>query len=149
MAGNVHGTAIVIGTTGFLFVGPSGSGKSSMALDCIMGAERSGLFAALVSDDQVLVSKAGGHLVARAPASIKGLIEIRGTGIVRLNTLDAAVLQYAILPLSPPFAERVPPENEIWEMADGQYLPLIRLALAAKLTVFDRLKAVLPAIGAV
>ena len=51
---NVHGTAIVIGTTGLIFVGPSGSGKTAAALHCIGRAGAHGLFSALVADDQVL-----------------------------------------------------------------------------------------------
>ena len=45
---NVHGTAIVIGTAGLLFIGPSGTGKSAVALHCIEAARARGLFAALV-----------------------------------------------------------------------------------------------------
>ena len=61
-APNVHGTAIVIGTTGLLFLGPSGTGKSAVALHCIGQARAQGVFAALVSDDQVLLGDAGGRL---------------------------------------------------------------------------------------
>ena len=89
---NIHATAIVIGTTGILFVGPSGAGKSSAALQCIYEARMRGLSAALVSDDQVLVSEEDGRLIARAPASIAGLIEVRGAGIVRMETVGEAVL---------------------------------------------------------
>ena len=75
---NVHATAAVIGTSGFLFVGPSGSGKTMLALSCVAAARHCGLFAALVSDDQVLMSMHNGRAIARRPASIAGLAEIRG-----------------------------------------------------------------------
>ena len=126
-APNVHGTAIVISTTGLLFLGPSGAGKSAIALHCIAEARARGLFAALVSDDQVLVSRAGDRLVARAPASIAGLAEMRGAGIVRVETIEAAVLHRAIQPVAPPFAERLPPEGETVEILPGRLLPLTRL----------------------
>ncbi len=103
---NVHGTAIVIGETGLLFVGPSGAGKSAVALHCIMEARWRGLFSALVSDDQVLVTEADGELVARAPASIAGLLEVRGAGIVRMATVETAVLHRAIRPIEPSACRR-------------------------------------------
>ena len=96
---NVHGTAIVIGTRGFLFIGPSGTGKSAVALHCIGEARARGLFAALVSDDQVFVSETNGRLIARAPESIAGLAEVRGAGIVAVKTIEAAVLIRAIRPM--------------------------------------------------
>lgn len=143
---NVHGTAIVIGTTGLLFVGPSGAGKSAVALHCIGEACARGLFAALVSDDQVLVSEAGGRLVARAPASIAGLAELRGAGIVTVDTVEAAVLRRAIRPVEPPFAERLPPEEETVDILPSRPLPLTRLPLFAGCTAFSTLAAIHPEI---
>ena len=32
---NIHATAVVLGTRGILFTGPSGSGKSMLAFACI------------------------------------------------------------------------------------------------------------------
>lgn len=43
---NVHGTAIVLGTTGLLITGPSGSGKSALALSCLSEVRHRGRFAA-------------------------------------------------------------------------------------------------------
>ena len=124
---NVHGTAIVIGTTGLLFTGPSGAGKSMAALHCMTEARARGLFSALVSDDQILVSVEGGRLIARAPVSIAGLAELRGAGIVSAGTIEAAVLHRAIRPIAPPFAERLAPEGETLEVLPGHALPLTRL----------------------
>jgi len=143
---NVHGTAIVIGETGLLFVGPSGASKSAVALHCIMEARWRGLFSALVSDDQVLVTEADGELVARAPASIAGLLEVRGAGIVRMATVETAVLHRAIRPIEPPFAERLPPEGETAEILPSRSLPLTRLPLFAGCTAFATLAALHPEI---
>jgi serine kinase of HPr protein (carbohydrate metabolism regulator) len=143
---NVHGTAIVIGTTGFLFLGPSGAGKSAVALHCIGEARARGLFAALVSDDQVLVSEAGGRLVARAPAAITGLAEVRGSGIVKVEAIEAAVLHRAVRPLEPPFAERLPPEQETVEILPSLFLPATRLPLFPGCTAFSTLTAIHPEI---
>ena len=141
---NVHATAIVIGTTGLLFTGPSGSGKSAIALHCIEEARSRGLFAAMVSDDQVLVSEASGRLIARAPESIAGLAEVRGAGIVDVETIEAAVLQRAVRPLEGPFAERLPPQEERVEVLPGHFLPLTRLPLFTGATAFSILTVIHP-----
>ena len=143
---NVHGTAIVIGTTGFLFLGPSGAGKSAVALACLEDARASGLFAALVSDDQVLVSVSGGRLVARAPATIAGLAEVRGAGIVQVPAIEAAVLHRAVRLLDPPFSERLPPEAETVEILPSHHLPLTRLPLFPGCRAFSTLLTLHPEI---
>ncbi|WP_234187702.1 HPr kinase/phosphorylase [Shinella sp. NM-101] len=145
-AANVHATAIVIGATGLLFVGPSGTGKSAAALQCLHEARGRGLPAALVSDDQVLVREDDGLLLARAPASIAGLIEVRGAGIVRMETAGEAVLHRAVRPIAPPFAERLPPEGETAEILPGHFLPLTRLPLLAGCTAFSVLATLHPEI---
>lgn len=128
---NVHGTAIVIGTRGMIFLGASGSGKSTLAFACLASAKRCGLFAALVSDDQVLVSLHGNRVVARAPAAIAGLIELRGSGIATIETVSPALLHHAILPVRLSEAERLPPGGETIELASGMMLPAMRLALGS------------------
>jgi serine kinase of HPr protein (carbohydrate metabolism regulator) len=143
---NVHGTAIVIGTTGFLFIGPSGAGKSAVALHCIGEARARGLFAAMVSDDQVLVCVAGDRLVAQAPASIAGLAEVRGAGIVPVKTIEAAVLHRAVRPIEPPFAERLPLGEENVEVLPSFFLPLTRLPLFPGCAAFSTLAAIHPEI---
>lgn len=143
---NIHGTAIVIGRTGLLFVGPSGAGKSAAALNCIHEARAYGLFTALVSDDQVLVSREDGALVARAPETIAGLAEVRGAGIVKVATVEKAALCRALRPIAPPIAERLPPEGEIFEVLPGHVLPLTRLPLLAGCTAFSLLATIHPEI---
>ena len=60
---------------------------------------RTYLDARLVADDQIQLSRRGTELWARAPASIAGLLEVRGVGIVRLDALEEARLRL-ILDLS-------------------------------------------------
>lgn len=140
---NIHATAIVIRSRGLLFIGPSGSGKSSVALSCLMAARDHGLFAALIADDQVFVSTVNGRIVARRPSSIAGFAELRGAGIVAVASLPSALLDCAILPVQPPFGERVPPETESHALPDGGTLPLLRLPLMAGLRPFDGLRFLL------
>ncbi|MCR6502973.1 HPr kinase/phosphorylase [Shinella sp. CPCC 101442] len=141
---NVHATAIVIGTTGLLFTGPSGAGKSAIALHCVEEARARGVFAAVVSDDQVLVSEASGRLVARAPKSIAGLAEVRGAGIVSVEAIEAAVLHRAVRLLEARFEERLPPEEERLEVLPDRFLPLTRLPLFPGATAFSTLIALHP-----
>ena len=82
---SLHATSVAIGGRAVLLTGASGAGKSDLALRLI---DRG---ATLVSDDYTIVTADGAALVADAPATIAGRIEIRGVGIV-----------------SRPFAGRVP-----------------------------------------
>ncbi len=72
----VHGTCVELDGRGLLFRGPSGSGKSDLALRLIdVGAK-------LVADDQVELRRDGDGLKARPPALLAGKIEVRGLGIL-------------------------------------------------------------------
>jgi serine kinase of HPr protein (carbohydrate metabolism regulator) len=124
---NVHGTAIVVDGTGLLFVGPSGSGKSSLAFDCMAEASLRGLASSLVSDDQVLVSYEDGRVIGRRPDTIRGLIELRYSGIVTLDSIEQAELRFAILPVDADESMRLPPEEEWFPIASDIQLPVIRL----------------------
>ncbi|MFK4810175.1 HPr kinase/phosphorylase [Devosia sp. ZW T5_3] len=79
---NIHGTAIVLGGAGLLLRGPSGSGKSLLALSLLDRWAARGLDAVLVSDDRVDLSAGPEGLTMGAPAPIAGLIELRGRGIL-------------------------------------------------------------------
>ncbi|MEC8584968.1 MAG: HPr kinase/phosphatase C-terminal domain-containing protein, partial [Pseudomonadota bacterium] len=72
----VHGTCVAIDGAGVLLRGPSGGGKSDLALRLIDGG------ATLVGDDQLELSRVQDRVVARAPGPLQGQLEIRGIGIV-------------------------------------------------------------------
>ncbi|MDK4722821.1 HPr kinase/phosphorylase [Rhizobium sp. CNPSo 3968] len=127
-ATNIHATAIVIGTTGLLFLGPSGSGKSTLAFSCLTAARPLGLAASLIADDRVLITEQNGSVLAKCPPSIAGLMEIRYTGIVRMPYISEGEMHFAIRPVDPESAERLPPEDEQVDISDSIRLPLIRLA---------------------
>lgn len=128
---NVHGTAIVVGTTGLIFLGPSGAGKSALAFDCMAQARLAGDFAALIADDQVFVSRLGPHVLARRPEPIRGLIELRHAGIARVESLPHALLHYAILPVEG--GERLPPAHEIATLAPEITLAALRVPTGARM----------------
>lgn len=130
-ATNIHATAIVIGKTGLLFLGPSGSGKSSLAFSCLAAAKPLGLAASLIADDRVLISEQDGSVIAECPPSIAGLMEIRYTGIVRMPYVSRGEMHFAVRPVDPATAERMPPEDERIDITVSARLPLIRLSAAS------------------
>lgn len=73
---NIHASCVAIGDQGVLLLGPSGAGKSDLALRLM---DRG---ASLVADDRCDIHHDGAHLLASAPESLGGLIEIRGLGIL-------------------------------------------------------------------
>jgi serine kinase of HPr protein (carbohydrate metabolism regulator) len=143
---NIHATAIVIGTRGLLFVGPSGSGKSKLAFACIATSRRRGSFAALIADDRVVITRAGDRLVASCPPSITGLLELRGSGIVQIETVASAVLDLAVTVISLPHSDRLPSDNERFDIAGMGDLPLLRIDRDSS-TPLAVLAALMPAFG--
>jgi HPr kinase/phosphorylase len=116
----VHGTSIALGSDGVLLRGPSGSGKSDLALRLLDGG------AWLVADDQTELRLLGGALRMSAPAAIIGRIELRGIGILRVPSVPMAILRL-VVDLEP--AERIErlPERRSCEFL-GQSVPLVALA---------------------
>lgn len=74
----LHATSVAINGRAVLLCGVSGIGKSDLALRLI---DRG---ATLISDDYTLVKRVDGRLVATAPATIVGKMEVRGLGIVAM-----------------------------------------------------------------
>ena len=79
---NVHGTGLLVGETGILLRGPSGSGKSVLTLALLDRSEGRGEPAFLVADDRVELVGSPQGLQMQAPAALAGLLELRGRGIV-------------------------------------------------------------------
>ena len=124
---NLHATAIVAHRMGVLILGPSGSGKSSLALTVIALLRDQGRFAALIADDRVWVSVVGGRLVAEVPQPIAGLVEIRGFGPAPIRHEPRALLDYAVRLTPREDAPRVAAEDAVENVLG---IPLPRLDLA-------------------
>ena len=73
-----------------MLLGASGVGKSDLALRLIDEGAR------LVADDRTILFGKHEALHARAPASIKGLLEIRGVGIVELPVRASVKIALAV-----------------------------------------------------
>ena len=79
MAATIHASAVLVGARAVLIRGPSGSGKSRLALALLQAAERGALrFARLVADDRAHVEAVHGRLLVRPAPALAGMIEVRG-----------------------------------------------------------------------
>lgn len=117
MTGRVHATAVAIGERGVLVMGPSGSGKSDLALRLIdRGAK-------LIADDQVMLDVHDGMLQASAPMTIYGRIEVRGLGIIEVEAVTAPVSLIIDLSAEP---ERMPEPR--WMRLEEIEVPVIALS---------------------
>lgn len=76
-------TCVSVAGRGLLIEGEPGSGKSSLALALI---DRG---AVLVGDDGVELTVEGGRLLASPHPNTRGLIEVRGIGLVRRAVAEA------------------------------------------------------------
>lgn len=123
---NLHATAIVIGDRGVLIRGPSGSGKTTLALALLADARARGRFAALVADDQVLLSGHDGRLACIAPSAIAGLVEVRGASPRPVRYQPSAIIDLVVTLVEADAAPRF--SEPRWEELAGCRLPALALA---------------------
>lgn len=76
-----HGVLICVHGLGVLIMGPSGIGKSELALCLVQRGH------ALVADDIVCLEKSPAHIIGRSPELLFGFIEIRGLGILDIRRM--------------------------------------------------------------
>ena len=89
-AETLHASTVALDGRAVVISGPSGSGKSDLALRLI---DRGFV---LVSDDQTIVKKDGDRLIATAPPTIAGKLEVRGIGIVDMERTESAPIALAV-----------------------------------------------------
>jgi HPr kinase/phosphorylase len=112
----VHGTCVARGARAVLIRGRSGRGKSGLGLRLLaLGAE-------LVADDRTRLWREGARLMADAPETIRGRIEARGMGILRLPAAGPRALAL-VVDLDHDETERLPPRRET--RIGGVPLPLL------------------------
>ncbi len=125
----IHATAIAVGQRAIIIRGPSGSGKSDLALRC-MAIPQSQLVASpasLVADDQVVVTRNGLSLKVSAPPTLLGRLEVRGLGILKFDPVqDASAVLVAVL-VDRSQIERYPDPWPTQELL-GLSVPLLRIS---------------------
>ena len=111
-----HASTVAVDGRAVLITGPSGSGKSDLALRLLDRGFT------LVSDDQTIVRREGNKLIASAPPNIAGKLEIRGVGIVEMDTVKDVPVALVVQLTSE--IERLPDERRERPVL-GIKLPLV------------------------
>ncbi|QUS36531.1 HPr kinase/phosphorylase [Falsirhodobacter algicola] len=111
----VHASAVAVDGRGVLILGPSGSGKSALALRLMAAG------AVLIADDRVVLRCDDGTLLADAPAALAGRIEARGIGI--LNAAHAPAPLHLAVDLGRDEPQRLPVRHHT--IVCGVRLPLV------------------------
>src|ERR1044071_6207055 len=115
-AETVHASTVASEGRAVLITGPSGSGKSDLALRLLDRGF------ALVSDDQTLVRRDGERLIASAPSTIAGKLEVRGIGIIEMEAASDVPIALVVELTSE--IERLPEDNRKHAIL-GVSIPLI------------------------
>ena len=137
----VHASAVLVGARAVLIRGPSGSGKSRLALELMEAGHAGRLrFVRLVADDRAHLEAIGGRLLARPAETLAGLIEVRGAGLLRVPHEPSAVVGL-VVDLAAADASRLPDPARRKTEIEGISLP--RLAVAPDVAALPALLAVL------
>jgi serine kinase of HPr protein (carbohydrate metabolism regulator) len=117
-AETVHASTVAVDGRAVLITGPSGAGKSDLTLRLL---DRGFV---LVSDDQTIVKRHGEQLLASAPPNIAGKLEIRGIGIVEMDSVSG--LPIALIVELTSDIQRLPDDSRERPIL-GVSLPLITI----------------------
>ncbi len=115
----IYATCVEMDGKGVLLMGPPGSGKSDLALRLIDGGAR------LVADDRTDLVLNDDKLTARAPKELAGRIEVRGIGIVALDTVQDIPVALVVEMAPAEELERIP-DPASFEVL-GARIPRVRL----------------------
>lgn len=115
---NLHASTVALDGRAVLICGPSGAGKSDLALRLL---DRGFV---LVSDDRTIVRRDGDRVVASAPETIRGKLEVRGIGILEMETV--ADMPVALVVELTSDMQRLPDDGRE-RLIMGRAVPLVRV----------------------
>ena len=124
----IHGTAVAIQgsdfpTSAVLLRGFSGRGKSDLAFRLITAG------AMLICDDQVSLERRLDKIVAESVESIRGLLEVRGVGLLKYPVAKATQLQLIV---------DLIPREDVPRLPAKETLDILGIAITSlKLHAFD------------
>ncbi len=143
-AATIHASVVLAGAHAILIRGPAGAGKSRLVLALIQSASNNGRlpFARLVADDRTYIEVSHGRVIARPPASLAGLLEIRGLGMQSFPYEPMATVAL-VVDLGDVNATRLPEIAAAQAIIAGVALPRLAVApgcdpLPAVLAALDR-----------
>lgn len=87
---NLYATSISIEDNGIMIIGSSGSGKSDLALRLIDSG------GTLISDDRTVCERKDNKIFLFTLKEIKGLIEVRGVGIIKVPYVENVQLKLLV-----------------------------------------------------
>jgi HPr kinase/phosphorylase len=116
MMGMVHATCVRLMDIGVLLRAPSGGGKSDAAVRLI---DAGGV---LVADDQVELRRDGDRVVASAPESLRGLLEVRNLGILAMPSIPETEIGLVV---------ELVPRDRLERMPGPLWVPLLEVEVPA------------------
>ncbi len=103
---SLHASAVALNGKGCLILGPSGSGKSSLALKLIaLGAD-------LIADDRVVLARDHEDVILSAPEGLPSAIEARGVGLMNAPLCGPTMLRL-VVDLTHTETQRLPEDRRI------------------------------------
>lgn len=112
----MHASCVAQDASAVLIIGPSGSGKSALALELMSRG------AALVADDRTIVAATEFGIRASCPDTIQGKIEARGVGILAVENVSFGYVRL-IVDMGSKEPDRYPPMR-IFTLL-GEEIPLL------------------------